>query len=135
MELFGVSIFGLFDVFYKSSKICIRLYNTVTFWNCMTIIIILLYNFVYLMSNKHFPTRWFLLFIFSKLCMFLIQFNVLERLYSTYLINKWPKVMLFRIYTIITYLLSFKISLYLWQEHIVTIIQLCWRIVTVNQCK
>lgn len=127
--------FSDYSMYFINLRKYVSGYNTVTFWNCMTIIIILLYNFVYLMSNKHFPTRWFLLFIFSKLCVFLIQFNVLERLYSTYLINKWPKVMLFRIYTIITYLLSFKISLYLWQEHIVTIIQLCWRIVTVNQCK
>lgn len=127
--------FSDYSMYFINLREYVSGYNTVTFWNCMTIIIILLYNFVYLMSNKHFPTRWFLLFIFSKLCVFLIQFNVLERLYSTYLINKWPKDKLFRIYTIITYLLSFKISLYLWQEHIVTIIQLCWRIVTVNQCK
>lgn len=127
--------FSDYSMYFINLREYVSGYNTVTFWNCMTIIIILLYNFVYLMSNKHFPTRWFLLFIFSKLCVFLIQFNVLERLYSTYLINKWPKDKLFRIYTIITYFLSFKISLYLWQEHIVTIIQLCWRIVTVNQCK
>lgn len=127
--------FSDYSMYFINLRKYVSGYNTVTFWNCMTIIIILLYNFVYLMSNKHFPTRWFLLFIFSKLCVFLIQFNVLERLYSTYLINKWPKDKLFRIYTIITYLLSFKISLNLRQEHIVTIIQLCWRIVTVNQCK